>query len=180
MEKFEVIRDRFEFRSYEVTPTAEGITDAYFSKSDTSPSILGSFDTIEEARECLEENRRFASTSLVEHQPFNLITGELLYIERNEYDEDEFLECCDVWDVIAEPLDDDLTDREREAALKVLDYANYDPSDIYRLLEVGALSITRGADGFNYAWLNDGRENIAACVPTLEIVEDEDEIDELF
>lgn len=107
--KYEIRTDRFEFRfgTYKDSipaATADQIWDWYNQESVQDPEIRASFDTLEAAQEEFRKSwADYGTTRPQKGQTWWLLTGELAWIERNEYDEDgEFDQGGDVYDVSAQ------------------------------------------------------------------------------
>lgn len=125
MKKFEIRTDHFEFRLGTVKAripamSADEIFDTYMS-GDTritsnclDPKLEASFDTLEAARDVLARDfKYFAQTRLVKGQTQWLLTGEMAWIEENEYTDDgDFDQGGDVYDVLAEAYEPE--DREED------------------------------------------------------------------
>lgn len=92
--------------------SADEIFDAYQScdgritSNFLEPRLCGSYATLEEAQAALRDGGYSAETRLQKGQAEWLLTGELVWIEENEYDaEGDFDQQLAIHDVLAEPYD---------------------------------------------------------------------------
>lgn len=105
MTKFAVHKESFQFNTRKYK-TAE---DAYYAYDDHNDEVVGLFDTIEEARECLADIRVDSGIYLGSHNAW----ANVAWIEESDwdYDEDlgewEFVMGSDIWDFKYEPLPTD-------------------------------------------------------------------------
>lgn len=118
MKKYEIIKDRFEFRlsrpAHSNTRTAADIFDEYLVGSDDNGrEVLGVYDTADAALEDFRQHYgRMAYTSASDGWACRLLVGEIVFVEINEYDENgEFDQGGDVMDYAAQPwIDTDFGD----------------------------------------------------------------------
>lgn len=99
-------------------------------------------------------------------------------IEVRQYEEDIEKEGCKNFDY--DTFEWILWEEEIEAAKKVLEYCDYNPEDWKEQYENETVAIVTGYDGEAYAWLWDGRQNVAVKVETGEIITDEETIERLL
>jgi hypothetical protein len=117
MTKYEIMTDHFEFRlgtqKWRIpSMSADEIFDTYQSRDGRitsnfiNPRLCGSYATLEEAQAALHDGAYSAETRLQKGQVEWLLTGELVWIEENEYDDDgEFDQQNGFHDVLAEPYE---------------------------------------------------------------------------
>lgn len=106
MIKYSVYEENFEFHGdYRQTGLTErDIIDLYQGLSFTAPILLGSFDTLDEARATLKTV--CPATYHSDAARGGLAVGRLGYIAEEEYDEDgEFDQCSTIWDYAVEPME---------------------------------------------------------------------------
>ena len=109
MKKFEIMTDNFEFSFFgkQSVPacTPEDILEWYWQGTSNEPQLKASFESLEEAR--AEFEKYYATYGKTRLVPWTgkqyLLTGELAWIEENEYDDDgEFVYGLDIDDYSAE------------------------------------------------------------------------------
>ena len=73
-----------------------------------------------------------------------------------------------------------ITDKEKEAIIKLIDYADWDSDDWERLYEDDTVTINEGRNGKSYAWFQTESQNLIIDIETLEIFTDEEIIEDLL
>ena len=106
MIKYSVYEENFEFRGdYRQSGLSErDIIDLYCGLSFWDPTLLGSYDTLDEARATL--NTICPVTYHSDAARGGLAVGRLGYIAEEEYDDDgEFDQCSTIWDYAVKPME---------------------------------------------------------------------------
>ncbi len=99
--KYCVYNDHFEFNSIKALSTKD-ISDMYWSGDNLCENLVGKYDTLEEAIEIFKKE----SASCFTHRNGKMIFGNIVFIEINEYDEEDDERVCggDWYDYYAQPV----------------------------------------------------------------------------
>lgn len=109
--KYEIRKGTFEFRphSWLVPVTVDEIAEAYAQQDVYESETIATYDTREEAAEVMRRQYyHYANTRRLSSHGVSYLECTIVYIESNEYDEDEeWIGGGDMYDFIAVPYAED-------------------------------------------------------------------------